>query len=408
MSKPKHLTPLTLLFIILFAASVAACQPEPAPTPESVPAPADDDDELVFGMILVGPRDDHGWSEAHYRAGQYVEANVPDTRMIVLENLNPDARPEMTLETAVHDMIEEGAELIFVTSDDFAADTMVAADHHADAMFVHTTGDHVLEGEAPSNLTNFMPRMVYGKMIAGCAAALATETGSIGYVGPLINDETRRLANAAYIGARHCYEQFQERDPDELQFTVEWIGFWFHIPGVTTDPTAVTNQMFDAGSDVVISGIDTTEVIQVTGERAAAGETVWAVPYDYEDACSDAPAVCLGVPYFNWGPGYVEFVQNVRQGEWASDWEWVEPDWEDLNDPDSSPIGYNKGPGLTGEQSAQLDAFIADLADETVQLFKGPLRYQDRSVFLDAGEVATDEQIWYMPQLLEGMEGLSE
>lgn len=402
MSKSKQFTLLHLLFISL----LVACGSESAPTPEPTADAAAD--ETVFGMILVGPKDDHGWSEAHYSAGQYVEANVSESRMVALESLNPDARPEMTLETAVDDMVGEGADLIFITSDDFAADTLVAAENHPDTMFVHTTGDHVIEGEAPSNLTNYMPRMFYGKMMAGCAAALATETGSIGYVGPLINDETRRLANAAYLGARHCYEAFQEEDADELHFTVEWIGFWFHIPGVTTDPTDVTNQMFDDGIDVVISGIDTTEALQVTAERAATGETVWAVPYDYEAACDEAPDICLGVPYFNWGPGYVDFVQSVKQGEWESDWEWVDPDWDSFNDPDSSPIGYQKGPGLTDEQSAQLDTFIAGLADESIQLFKGLLRFQDGSVYLEDGEVATDEQIWYMPQLLEGMEGLSE
>ncbi len=41
-------------------------------------------------------------------------------------------------------------------------------------------------------------------MIAGCAAALTTQTGQIGYLGPLINDETRRLASSAYLGAKYC------------------------------------------------------------------------------------------------------------------------------------------------------------------------------------------------------------
>ena len=42
-------------------------------------------------------------------------------------------------------------------------------------------------------------------MIAGCAAALTTKTGQIGYLGPLINDETRRLASSAYLGAKYCW-----------------------------------------------------------------------------------------------------------------------------------------------------------------------------------------------------------
>jgi hypothetical protein len=37
----------------------------------------------------------------------------------------------------------------------------------------------------------------------------------------------------------------------------------------------------------------------------------------------------------------------------------------------------------------------------------GPLNNQDGSVFLAEGETATMQQIWYLGQLLEGMEGQS-
>jgi simple sugar transport system substrate-binding protein len=42
-----------------------------------------------------------------------------------------------------------------------------------------------------------------------------------------------------------------------------------------------------------------------------------------------------------------------------------------------------------------------------IDLFKGPLNYQDGSTFIKAGETADDKQIWYMEQLLEGMAGQS-
>ena len=32
---------------------------------------------LIFGIVLVGPYNDHGWSEAHYLAGKYAEAQDP-------------------------------------------------------------------------------------------------------------------------------------------------------------------------------------------------------------------------------------------------------------------------------------------------------------------------------------------
>ena len=41
-----------------------------------------------------------------------------------------------------------------------------------------------------------MGKMELAKSIAGCAAALTTETGHISYLGPLTNAETRRFVAA--------------------------------------------------------------------------------------------------------------------------------------------------------------------------------------------------------------------
>jgi simple sugar transport system substrate-binding protein len=366
---------------------------------------------LVFGMILVGPQDDRGWSQAHREAGEYLEAHL-GAEMIVLDKVNPADRPDTTVEQVVDDMVAQGAQLIFATSDDMRDGILAAAEAHPDVPMIWASGDTAWEEGQNyradlTNLGNIMAEMEYGKMIAGCAAGLKTATGSIGYVGPLINDETRRFVNAAYLGARYCYENYRGEDPAALRFAVNWIGFWFHIPGVTLDPTQVTNEFLDGGSDVVMSGIDTTEVIVRTGQRAAADEAVWAVPFDYRDACAEAPFICLGVPYFNWGPSYLEVAQSVIDGTFAPSFQWIGPDWTDINNPDTSMVGYIKGEGLTEEESAFLDEFIAGLADGSINLWAGPLNYQDGSVYVPEGETATDLQIWYTTQLLQGIDGAS-
>ena len=409
MSK-RLLSVLGILTIV--ALMLAACCPpseKPTPTKEEKPEPTPAPEEtFMFGVILVGPYNDHGWSEAHYTAAEYVKENLPNSDFVYLDKLNSADRPETTLEQAVDDMVSEGAKVIFTTSDDFKEDTDRVAEKYPDIVFVQISGDHVLTGDAPPNVDNYMGKMIYGKMMAGCTAAMATENGSIGYVGPLINEETRRLASSVYLGARYCYETYRGEDPDDLRFIVSWIGFWFNIPGVTLDPTEVSNDLINEGADVLISGIDTTEALVVTGQRAAGGERVFAIPYDYEDACSEAPDICLGVPYFNWGPGYLERIKAVQDGTWGPDFVWDPPDWTDINDPDNSPVGFLKGPALSNEWATSVDAFIAGLADGSIELFVGPLNYQDGSTFLADGQKGTNEQIWYMKQLLEGMEGPSE
>lgn len=402
--KIKHL--LVLCSVLLLAVLLTSCGGSEEAVIE--PTPEAEAEEFIFGVILVGPSDDHGWSEAHFNGGAYVEANLSNARMIYIDNLNPEARPDTTLEMAVDTMVAQNVQLVFITSDDFAADTSYVAEKYPQVTFIQISGDHVLQGTAPSNVGNYMARMIYGKMMAGCSAALATETGSIGYVGPLVNSETMRLANAAYLGARFCYENYRRLNPDDLIFTVDWIGFWFHIPDVTDDPSVVTNQLLDNGADVIISGIDTTEALSVVTARRSNGEIIWSLPYDYEGACELGPEACLGVPYFNWGPAYLEIAQQVTAGSWAPGWEWAPPYWEDMNNPDISPIGFAKGPAMNNVQSAYLDQFMVALADNYINLFKGPLNYSDGSVFLAENEVGTDQQIWYMSQLLDGIEEVSE
>ena len=70
-------------------------------------------------------------------------------------------------------------------------------------------------------------------------------------------------------------------------------------------------------------------------------------------------------------------------------------------------VGFKKGEGLSADASAKVDEFIAALAGG-LNLWKGPLNLQDGTAYLDGrGRRATDQQIWYLPQLLEGMEGQS-
>ena len=361
----------------------------------------------IFGLLLVGPYNDHGWSQAHYEGAKYVEKMVPGTKMIYIDKVNPADRPGVTIPQLVDDMVEKGAKLIIANSDDMKDGTREAALMHPDIHFIHISGDDVITGKASKNLSNLMGRMEYGKMMAGFAAAMTTKTGKIGYLGPLINEETRRLVVSAYLGAKYAWQNVLKKDPKQLKFQVTWIGFWFNIPGVTADPTQVAQNFFNTGYDVVISGIDTTEAVVVAKQKKQEGKEVWAIPYDYIGACEGASDVCLGVPYFNWGPSYVDFVKAAFSGKWESKWVWLGPDWKDINDPDSSTVGFVAGAALSASAKKELDAFIKDLGSGKINLFKGPLNYQDGSSFVKAGQSASDKQVWYMEQLLEGTEGQS-
>jgi simple sugar transport system substrate-binding protein len=359
-------------------------------------------------MVLVGPYNDSGWSQATYEGGQYVVSKIPNTKLVYVDN--GFSHQGVTPAQLGEQLLAQGANLIIFNSDDFKDDSNTFAKAHPNIPTIMLSGDQSwVQGQAYlniPNMANIMPRAEYAKMIAGCAAAMTTATGQIGYLGPLINPETRRLASSAYLGAEWCWTNVLKKNAADLKFKVTWIGYWYNEPGTTLDPSKVADDFFNSGYDVVMSGIDTTEALTEAKKFHDAGKTVWAVSYDYKNNCSTAPDVCLGVPYFNWGPGIMAQVQKAINGTFTQDWQWLPPDWTNINNPDTSATGFVKGQALSTAASAAVDQITAAMAGG-LDLWTGPLNLQSGKVYLTAGQAATDQQIWYLPELLQGMVGQS-
>lgn len=392
------------------AALLGACaSPTPTAAPGSNTAPTNSINTV--GMILVGPKNDAGWNQAHFEGIEAV-TKEKGLKLEYVDKVNPADRQNVTGAQVADDLIAKGAKFIIFNSDDFKDDALATAKKHPDVAVIHASGDYAWKAgknyKNQPNLGNIMAKMEYGKMMAGCAAALGTETGKIGYLGPLINDETRRYAASAYLGAKYCWETYRKQPPQKLDFKVTWIGFWFNLPGKTLDPTKVADDFYNGGYDVVMSGLDTPEAAVQAKKAAEAGKKVKYVHYDLQSGCDLAPDVCLGVPYYNWALPYSDAVQQAMNGTMPNEFVWLGPDWSNINNPESSMVGFAKGKALGSANEATLDEFIKGLGDGSIALFQGPLQFQDGSVFLEAGQKATDQQIWYLPQLLAGMQGQSK
>ncbi len=390
-------------FCLLFLAVSLTFSGWPAPTSAGTKAPHDK--PVVFGLLLLESRDDRGWSQAQYEAGRFVERAIPGTRMIFVENVNPRDRRHLDIPKLVDDLVSRGARLVIAGSYDMRKGILNAARHHPHICFVHVAGDDALSGNAPANLSNLMCRAYFGAMMAGFVAGLTTQSGRIGYVGAKAQPETFRIVSSAYLGARYGWSGIRMQDSKDLHFTVSWIGSWYPIPGKTLDPGAVAQSFVNAGHDVIISGIDSPDALKIVQRNRKQGKEVWAIGNNYRKVCAVAPHACLGTPYLNWVPGYVKFIEALRQGDCTSRWEWLGPDLNDLNSATRSSVGFVPGPALKREIGEALGRFVGGLASGKVRLFKGPLQFRDGTFFLRAGHVATDQQLWHMRELLKGIEG---
>ena len=79
-----------------------------------------------LGLILVGPRDDRGYSQAHFEGGTYAIEKLGG-ELIVVDKVNPADSPNITIPQIVDDMIAQGAHLIIATSDDMKDGILEAA-----------------------------------------------------------------------------------------------------------------------------------------------------------------------------------------------------------------------------------------------------------------------------------------
>ncbi len=105
--------------LVIFSMVLAACAPatpaateapveqpaEPAaPEATEAPAPAEEtggfqipdieEGKFNVGMVLIGPHDDGGWSQAHYEGLEYIKENVDNVNIAYIENVPEGADSE--------------------------------------------------------------------------------------------------------------------------------------------------------------------------------------------------------------------------------------------------------------------------------------------------------------------------
>ena len=115
-------------------------------------------------------------------------------------------------------------------------------------------------------------------------------------------------------------------------------------------------------------------------------------------------------------------MQRVLDGSWSREWQWLEPKWDEINDDgiytdaDYSVGGYAFGDALSMDTIETLKAFAQEIHDFQTDpmhagemfLWSGPLNLQDGSALAGEMEPVSLLDVWFLPQLLEGMTGASE
>jgi len=378
--------------LVVFSMVLAACAPaapaateapveEPAEpvAPEATEAPAPVEESGGFqipdieegkfnvGMVLIGPHDDGGWSQAHYEGLEYIKDNVENVNVAYIENVPEGADSEQVFRS----LARKGFDLILGTSFGFMDPMEAVAEEFPDSMFVHLTGIKSNE----TNFGNLMGAMENMKYLAGMLAgarAKADGNPKLGYMATFPIPEEIRLGNAIALGMK--------KTCPECTMDVRWLNTW-HDPIVEKDAAA---SLFDAGAQVVFTGADTPAVADVAQEKGK-----WGVTYDWFGSCKvDA---CLTAPYWVWGPIYADIAKQVIAGTYKPGWQYFDSDTGALG-----LFGFMEGqemqPGVK-----DLDPEVIAMVKDTLakmnagefdrfDVFTGPIKDNQGNVVLPEGQ----------------------
>ncbi len=301
MSK-KHLI---LSVLLLIGVVLAACQQAPA-TPEvltvtgfegefEVTIPTVEEGKTNVAFVYVGPIGDGGWTYAHNQGRLYLEENGNNVNTAYLESIPEGADAERVIRA----LARQGFDVIITTSFGYMDPTATVAEEFPDITFIHVSG----QKKNDTNFGNVFGAMEEMKYLAGMiAGARAKEDGSnrVGIIAPWPIAEVIRLSNAAALGMR--------RTCPECTMDVRWLFSWFDPPL----ERQAAESMLDAGATVIITGADTPGPVQAAAERGLTG-----IAYDSDNACAGLEDACLTVPYWNWGPVYLDIVTAVQNGTYT-------------------------------------------------------------------------------------------
>src|SRR5512139_3846718 len=307
---------LTVLSLILSACGAqqpaeapVATQPpaNEAPATEAAPSggfqiPEIEEGKFNVAMVLIGPHDDGGWSQAHYEGLEYIEKNVPNVNTAYIENVPEGADSEQVFRS----LARKGFNMILGTSFGFMDPMETVASEFPDQYFIHISG-YKSNGTNFGNLFGAMESMKYlAGMLAG-ARAKADGNPKIGYMATFPIPEETRLGNAIALGMK--------KTCPECTMDVRWINTW-HDPIVEKEAAA---SLFDAGAQVVVTGADTPAVADVAQEKGK-----WGITYDWSGSCKvDA---CLTAPYWNWGPVYAKIAQGLKDKTYTPGFDYPDAD----------------------------------------------------------------------------------
>ncbi|MCQ2585881.1 MAG: BMP family ABC transporter substrate-binding protein [Treponema sp.] len=324
---------------------------------------------MKVGFVYIGVKNDGGYSEAHERGRQAVEAMGIKTA--VVESISDS--DTAACEKAIHDLIDQGCNVIYTNSFGYMDATMNMAKEFPNVYFGHCSSDATLP-----NMCSYFGKMYQARYLAGIVAGKNTKNGKIGYVAAFPIPECIRMLNAFTLGVKSVNK--------DATVEVVWTNTWYD-PAIEKQGAL---ELLNRGCDVIEQHQDTTAP-QVAAQEKGALCLGYNVPTP-----NAAPKAYLTAPIFDWPVFYTSNVQAILDGTWEGKHYWL-----------PASTGIAKLDKLTdlcapGTQEA-VDAVAAKMMKDEFEPFTGPVYDNEGNLKIAEGEKMADKDIWNMMWYVDGV-----
>ncbi|MEZ5645169.1 MAG: BMP family ABC transporter substrate-binding protein [Burkholderiaceae bacterium] len=325
----------------------------PAPAPAAAEAPKAE--PIKAAWVYVGPVGDAGWTFAHDLGRKAAEAHFGDGLQTTFVESVPEGADA---ERVIRDLAQQGNQIVFATSFGYMEPMLKVAADFPNVKFEHATGYKTAD-----NMRIYDASFYQDTYMAGVIAGNMTKTGTLGFVGSFPIPEVLRNINAFMLGA-------QSVNP-KVTMKVVWVNTWFDPPKESEAAQSLINQ----GADVLLQNTDSTAVLQTAEKNGK-----FAFGWD-SDMSAFAPGAHLASAVANWGPYYIQAIEELKGGSWAT----KRTVWgvkEGLNDL------VKISDKVPAEVVAKVDEIKAGLKAGTFEPFTGPIMDNTGKEVLAAGTVS--------------------
>ncbi len=329
------------------------------------------EDPVKVGFIYLGPVGDFGWTYEHDQARRALQEHFGDKiKTTYVENVpeGPDS------ENVLRDLATKGHKLIFATSFGYMNYVVKVAKQLPAVYFEHATGY-----KRAANVATYNIRFYQGRYVQGMIAGKISKTGLAGYIGSVPVPEVVQGLNAFMIGMRSVNPKAR------LKFIM--INSWYDPPKEGDAAKA----LMDQGCDVITQHTDSPAPLQAAAARGipSFGQST--------DMTKFAPNTQLSANIDNWGPYYIERVQALLDGRWASADTW--------GGFDSGMLEMTAFRNMPPEVAALATQTVEDIKTGKNKVFVGPLMDQSGAVKVPSGTAMDDTALSQMQWLVQGIEG---